>query len=84
MYHSKKGFTLVEMLIVTVIFILVIMAASSSFNVLLTQMAKLTKSEESNIEGVVGLEMLRHDLQQVVSGCQMNIWILLQPTQRLQ
>jgi len=68
MYHSKKGFTLVEMLIVTVIFILVIMAASSSFNVLLTQMAKLTKSEESNIEGVVGLEMLRHDLQQVGFG----------------
>lgn len=68
MYHSKKGFTLVEMLVVTVIFILVIMAASSSFNVLLTQMAKLTKSEESNIEGVVGLEMLRHDLQQVGFG----------------
>ncbi|MGE3550610.1 MAG: type II secretion system protein J [Geobacter sp.] len=68
MRHSQKGFTLVEMLIVTVIFILVIMAASSSFNVLLNQMAKLTKSEESNIEGVVGLEMLRHDLQQVGFG----------------
>jgi len=68
MQQSQKGFTLVEMLIVTVIFILVIMAASSSFNVLLTQMAKLTKSEESNIEGVVGLEMLRHDLQQVGFG----------------
>lgn len=64
MLRCKKGFTLVEMIVVTLIFILVIMAASSSFNVLLTQMAKLTKSEESNIEGVVGLEMLRHDLQQ--------------------
>lgn len=68
MQHNQKGFTLVEMIIVTVIFTLVIMAASSSFNVLLTQMAKLTKSEESNIEGVVGLEMLRHDLQQVGFG----------------
>lgn len=64
MQRSQKGFTLVEMIIVMVIFMLVIMATSSSFNVLLTQMAKLTKSEESNIEGVVGLEMLRHDLQQ--------------------
>lgn len=68
MQHSQKGFTLVEMIIVTFIFMLVIMAASSSFNVLLTQMAKLTKLEESNIEGVVGLEMLRHDLQQVGFG----------------
>ncbi|MDY0385112.1 prepilin-type N-terminal cleavage/methylation domain-containing protein [Trichlorobacter sp.] len=68
MQHGKKGFTLVEMIIVMLIFMLVIMAASSSFNVLLTQMAKLTKSEESNIEGVVGLEMLRHDLQQTGFG----------------
>jgi len=68
MQRCNKGFTLVELIIVMVMFILVIMAASSSFNVLLTQMAKLTKSEESNIEGVVGLEMMRHDLQQAGFG----------------
>ncbi len=68
MHYGKKGFTLVEMIIVMAMFMLVIMAASSSFNVLLTQMTKLTKTEESNIEGVVGLEMLRHDLQQVGFG----------------
>lgn len=68
MHYGKKGFTLVEMIIVMLIFILVIMAASSSFNVLLTQMTKITKLEESNIEGVVGLEMLRHDLQQAGFG----------------
>jgi prepilin-type N-terminal cleavage/methylation domain-containing protein len=68
MKNRDKGFTLVELLIVMVMFIFVIMAASSSFNVLLTQMAKITKSEESNIEGVVGLEMMRHDLQQAGFG----------------
>jgi prepilin-type N-terminal cleavage/methylation domain-containing protein len=68
MQRCNKGFTLVELLIVMVMFILVIMAASSSFNVLLTQMTKLTKSEESNIAGVVGLEMMRHDLQQAGFG----------------
>jgi prepilin-type N-terminal cleavage/methylation domain-containing protein len=68
MHYGKKGFTLVEMIIVMAMFMLVIMAASSSFNVLLTQMTKLTKTEESNIEGVVGLEMLRHDLQQAGFG----------------
>lgn len=68
MIRCAKGFTLVEMIIVTLLFILVIMAASSSFNVLLSQMAKQTKTEESNIEGVVGLEMLRHDLQQIGFG----------------
>lgn len=68
MLQRKNGFTLLELIIVMVIFMLVIMATTSSFNVLLTQMSKVIKSEESNIEGVVGLEMLRHDLQQAGYG----------------
>jgi prepilin-type N-terminal cleavage/methylation domain-containing protein len=68
MQRCNKGFTLVELLVVMVIFIAVITIASSSFNVLLTQMSKLGKTEESNIEGVVGLEMMRHDLQQAGFG----------------
>jgi prepilin-type N-terminal cleavage/methylation domain-containing protein len=65
---NNKGFTLVEMVVVTAIFVVVIMITGSAFKMILTQTMKLYKSEESNIEGVVGLEMLRHDLEQAGFG----------------
>lgn len=68
MLKSSKGFTLVELIVVMAVFIVVIMITGDSFKTILTQMTKITKSEESNIEGVVGLEMFRHDLQQVGYG----------------
>jgi hypothetical protein len=55
---------LVELLVVMAVFIIVIIISADSFNTILSQAAKLHRSEESNIEGMVGLEMLRHDLQQ--------------------
>lgn len=64
MYKNRQGFTLVELLVVMAVFIIVIMISADSFNTILTQAAKIHRSEESNIEGIVGLEMLRHDLQQ--------------------
>jgi prepilin-type N-terminal cleavage/methylation domain-containing protein len=68
MLNSRKGFTLVELIVVMAIFIVVIMITADSFNTILTQMTRITKSEESNIEGVVGLEMFRHDIQQAGYG----------------
>jgi len=59
MLNSRKGFTLVEMIVVMAVFVVVIMITADSFKTILTQMTKITKSEESNIEGVVGLEMFR-------------------------
>lgn len=61
---DNRGFTLVEMLVVTAVFIVVVIISSDAFNKILSSSRKLTQSEESNIEGVVGLEMLRHDLAQ--------------------
>ena len=68
MLSNRKGFTLIELLVVMAIFIVVIMISADAFKVILTQAAKIFRSEESNIEGVVGLEMLRHDLQQAGYG----------------
>lgn len=68
MLNSRKGFTLIEMIMVMFLFVVVIMITADSFKTILTQMTKITKSEESNIEGVVGLEMFRHDLQQAGYG----------------
>ena len=64
----NSGYTLIELLIVMVIFIVVIIISSSAFNTALTQTKKVSKSEESNIEGVIGLEMFRHDLEQAGFG----------------
>lgn len=65
---NSKGFTLLEMIIVMAVFVIVLAISGSSFNTVLTQTSKIFRSEESNIEGVVGLEMLRHDLQQAGFG----------------
>lgn len=68
MVRSRTGFTLIELIVVMLVFMVVILITGDAFKVILTQMAKVAKSEESNIEGVVGLEMFRHDIQQAGYG----------------
>lgn len=68
MRATERGFTLVEVLIAMSVFIAVLLIATDSFNLILTQASKLTRSEESNIEGMVGLEIFRHDLAQAGFG----------------
>ena len=65
---NNKGFTLLEMLITMGLVILVIVITSVAFNAILKNASRLISSEKSNIEGVVGLEMFRHDLQQAGFG----------------
>lgn len=66
--RDDAGFTLVELLVVMVVFVVVIMIASDSFKTILTRTTILSRSAESNIEGIVGLEMFRHDLNQAGFG----------------
>jgi len=65
---DAKGYTLVELIVVTLIFLVVLGLVGRSFNAVLSQSSKVSRSEESNVEGVVGLEMLRHDLNQAGFG----------------
>ena len=65
--HSQ-GFTLVEMIVVMAVFLIILAIAAQSFNTIVTQASKFTKIEESNIEGVIGLEVMRHDLEQMGFG----------------
>ncbi|HTP64358.1 MAG TPA: prepilin-type N-terminal cleavage/methylation domain-containing protein [Geobacteraceae bacterium] len=58
----SQGFTLVELLVVMVIFIIVIAITGNAFNLIQKQAALQSKTAESNIEGVVGLEIMRKDL----------------------
>ena len=66
--HSEEGFTLVELMITMAIFVLALAAASQMFVGLLSNFKQQTRIAESNIEGVVGLEMMRADIEQAGFG----------------
>lgn len=64
----EEGFTLIELLITMVIFVLVIAASANVFTGLLTQFKQQSKIAESNIEGIVGLELLKQDIEHAGYG----------------
>ena len=66
--RKHGGFTLVELLIAVVVFMFAIMAATGIFIPIVSQFKQQSKINESNIEGVVGLELLRGDLDQAGVG----------------
>lgn len=59
---DSRGYTLVEILVVMVIFIIVVGITGNAFNLIAKQAAQQARTAESNIEGVVGLEMMRKDI----------------------
>ena len=65
---NDDGFTLIELLITMALFIVVIMITANIFEKMLPKTKIITKSEVSNIEGIVGLEMFRRDLEQAGFG----------------
>ena len=65
---KNGGFTLIELLITMALFVVVIMITASIFEKMLPKTKIITKSEVSNIEGIVGLEMFRRDLEQAGFG----------------
>lgn len=73
LFTNRKGFTLVELLITMVVFVFVLAAASQVFTGLLTQFKQQSKITETNIEGIVGLEMMRRDIESAGYGLPWNI-----------
>ena len=68
MIKKQAGFTMVELLITMVVFVFVMAAASQIFSGLLTQFKQQSKISETNVEGVVGLEIMRQDIEHVGYG----------------
>jgi len=66
--NAAAGFTIVELMISMVAFVFVIAAASQMLTGLLTQFKQQSKISETNIEGIIGLEILRHDLEHAGYG----------------
>jgi hypothetical protein len=75
---SSKGFTLVELIIVMALFMGVIIISSQAFNKILSVSTQQTKSSESDTQGVIGLEMLRVDLEHAGYGLP---WVLSFPAE---
>lgn len=66
--RGARGFSLVELIVVMAIFVIVIMATSNAFNTLVTHSVQQTKLAESQTGGIIGLEMMRADLEHAGYG----------------
>lgn len=65
---SSRGFSLLELIVVMAIFMVVIIITSQAFNRILSISTQQTQSSESDVQGVIGLEMLRVDLEHAGYG----------------
>lgn len=74
--NNNRGFSLVEMIIVMALFIVVIGITGDAFNRIVSKSLSLTNSAESNIAGIVGLEILRTDIESAGYGLP---WSFSQP-----
>lgn len=68
MRNRQSGFTMLELIIVMAIFMLVIISASQMFVSLLTEFKQQGKIAITNIEGILGLEMMRRDIEHAGYG----------------
>ncbi len=59
---NRCGFTLVELLVVMAIFLTVLAITGNAFNLVEKYVAREARTGESNIEGVIGLELMLKDL----------------------
>lgn len=62
MLRNNKGFTLIEMMVAVLIFTFVLLATTSVYIPLVGQFGQQTKISESQINSMVGLELLKSDV----------------------
>src|SRR4030067_2067505 len=72
MIKKESGFTLIELLVTMVIFVFAIAAASQMLIDMLSQFKQQGKIAETQIEGNVGLELLRRDIEHAGYGLPWN------------
>jgi prepilin-type N-terminal cleavage/methylation domain-containing protein len=72
MRRRDSGFTLLELLLTIGIVSLVLSAAITFFTAVVRQYKVQTKITETNVEGVIGLEILRQDMESLGFGLPWN------------
>jgi prepilin-type N-terminal cleavage/methylation domain-containing protein len=65
---SSKGYSLIELIVAMAIFMGIIIITSEAFNRIVSMSSQQVQSSESDIQGVIGLEMLRVDLEHAGYG----------------
>jgi len=70
---NQRGLSMVELLITMVIFMVAMVAASNIFIGVIGQFKQQSKIAETNIEGMVGLQMLKADIEQAGYGLPYNM-----------
>ena len=70
---DRRGFSLVEMLMAMSIFVVIIVITGNAFEKIMAVSSKESKISASQIEGMVGLELLRRDLVQAGDGLPWDI-----------
>lgn len=73
MIKREGGFTLLELMITMIMFIIVIASVSSIFLGLVNQFKQQSKIAETSLEGLTGLEILRQDMEQAGYGLPRNV-----------
>jgi prepilin-type N-terminal cleavage/methylation domain-containing protein len=66
--RDRRGFSLIEMLIVVTLLAIVVIMTSDTFTIVIKQSGQQTRIVESQIEGIIGLEMLRTDIERAGYG----------------
>lgn len=66
--RKQSGFSLVELIITMTVFVMAMAAATSIFVPMLTQFKQQSKIAESQVERLVGLDILRRDIEQAGFG----------------
>jgi len=72
MFKNERGFTLVELMITVVVFLLAMVAGSRIFIALVTQFKQQSKIAEADVESTLGLDTLRRDLAHLGYGLPWN------------
>lgn len=81
---KTDGFTLVELLIAMSIFMFVLMISASAFESVIKISSGVTKSAQTQMEGIVGLEILRKDLNAAGYGLPWSFQTTPDPTKYLE
>jgi type II secretory pathway pseudopilin PulG len=73
MIKREDGFTILELMITMITFVIVIASVSSIFLGLVNQFKQQSKIAETNLEGLTGLEILRQDIEHAGYGLPWNV-----------
>jgi prepilin-type N-terminal cleavage/methylation domain-containing protein len=67
-HRGQEGFSLIELLIVTTIIALVIIVSSDTFTIMLKQSSQTAKIVSSEIDSIIGINILRYDVEHAGYG----------------